>query len=224
MNSLVNIARREAFSLSNAHKHAANYTFFSGTKTTYPFAKALPYLMTKRFISDNAILKSIKRPPAKLLVRESRRDPNVKTVLALLEKEKYTDVARIVREKKISIDSHDRWENTPLTESAKRGDLKAVQFLINEMGANPHASCDCPYHKTALHYAAENGHQRVVEELIRLGASVNALDSRNYTALDVAKTKEIEKVLIANSGTYGKNVKVTQVLNLPKADCPLRLK
>ena len=145
----------------------------------------------------------------------------MKQLLPLIQQERYLEVKRVVKEKNISIDSHDWWENTPLTDAAKRGDVKGIKFLINEMGANVHASCDCPYHKTALHYASENGHTEAVKTLLKCGAKVNELDSRRYTALDVAKNQDIVLLLKANSGTKGEKVPVNsgQRLNLPKADC-----
>lgn len=55
--------------------------------------------------------------------------------------------------------------------------------------------------KTALHYAASNGKEKVGELLIRNGTNVSATDKNGQTALHVAAKKGKEKittVLIAN--------------------------
>ena len=175
-----------------------------------------------RTITDADLLRNIKSTKTRVLERESRYDSNVKHILPAIKDGDYNSVKRIVNEKSINIDSHDWWENTPLTDAAKRGDVRAVQFLIVEMGANVHASCDCPHHKTALHYASEYGHEDVVKLLLAHGADVNVLDSRDYTALDVAIGDSIKKLLISNGCLYGNKVpkNTSQRLNLPKADCP----
>ena len=117
-------------------------------------------------------------------------------------------------------------ENTPLHYVSEKGNLEGVRFLVNDMGANVHASCDCPHHKTALHYATERNHYDIVEFLIKSKADPNALDSRNYTALDLCKNDKIKRLLIANGGTTGKDVHVFpgQRLNLPKANCQHSIK
>lgn len=175
-----------------------------------------------RFITDADILKNLKQKPTTLVDRNSRYDANVKTLLPYIEKGDYVMAKQIVKKYNIQIDSHDWFENTPLTDAAMRGNQRAVKFLIEEMGANPHASCACPHHKTALHYAAECGHDEVVELLLKYGAQPNILDSRNYTALDVAKTKKIKKLLISRGGQPGSRVprNTTQQLDLPKSNCP----
>lgn len=212
-----------------SHNTLCNTSFSGSHGAPYNLLHRGPGFMgsiQKRFISDADVLKSLKKTDTKLISRNSTYDSNTKQVIALLKNEEYAKVKRIVTEKRIDINSHDRWENTPLTDAAQRGDVKAVRFLINDMGANVHASCDCPYHKTALHYASEGGHYEVVEVLLKAGAQSNALDSRKYTALDVASNQRIKNLLLANNGTKGELVPVhtQQRLNLPKAGCPNSLK
>jgi len=179
-------------------------------------------LYQRRYISDADILNSLKKQKTTMVIRESTYDENIKTLIPLIQKGDYKKVKLFVNEKDININSHDRWENTPLTDAAMRGDVKAVKFLVEDMKANVHASCDCPYHKTALHYASENGHLDVVQTLLNYGTLPNELDSRKYTALDVAKTEVIKKLLISRNGTSGSKIPInkSQQLNLPKADCP----
>lgn len=66
-----------------------------------------------------------------------------------------------------------------LRDAAKRGDLEAVKVLLgNNIQSRPKARG-----KTALAYAAENGHAEVVEFLIRSGVPVDERDQRRRTAL-----------------------------------------
>lgn len=181
----------------------------------------IPFFSQKRFISDGDVLKALKKTNTSVVSRNSSFDSNTKQVIALLKDGDYNKVKKIVAQKRIDINSHDKYENTPLTDAAHRGDVRAIKFLVNDMGANVHASCDCPYHKTALHYATEGGHYEVVETLLKAGALPNALDSRRYTALDLAKDHRIRNLLLTNNGTKGEMVPAhtQQRLNLPKADC-----
>lgn len=175
----------------------------------------------RRSISDSDIVRSLKRTKTMLTDRDSNYDANMKTLIPMIQKGEYSKVKEQVAINYININSHDLGENTPLTDAAKRGDFKAVKFLIHEMNANVHASCACPHHKTALHYGAENGHFEIVEELLKSGALVNELDSRKYTALDVASTKEIKQLLTSNNGMLGSKIPFnqSQKLNLPKSNC-----
>jgi len=186
------------------------------------------YNFQRRCISDKDVLKSLKNVKTTTITinRNSKYDSNIGNVIKLLEKKKYEEVRKFVNDKKIDIDSHTMLENTPLTDAAYRGDTETIRFLIDEFGANIHASCDCPYHKTALHYASEQGHYLAVKMLLDKGAQPNALDSRKFTALNVAANDNIKKLLIASGGVDGKDVPkdFQQKLNLPKANCQLRLK
>ena len=162
------------------------------------------FLITqKRYkFTDRDITNLLKKKPNNVIVnRYSRYDPKVKLIIQALKDKRYNDVKKLAI--KLDIDGHDRGENTPLTDAACRGDNDAVRFLIKEMGANIYSSCDCPYNKTALHYASENGHAETVKLLLELGANPNVLDSRKYTALDIAKINEIKKLLISNGGMVG---------------------
>lgn len=106
----------------------------------------------------------------------------------------------------VNVNGHTKGENTPLTDAAARGDTKGVEFLLRNLKANPHASCDCPHHKTALHYAAENGHHDTVKMLLKYNANPNVLDSRQYTAIDVAKNQQVKQVLQLEGGAQGRQV------------------
>ena len=152
-----------------------------------------------RFVSDGNVLTMFKTKPATRIV--STYEPNAKAIISALKVQDYDKVKVLAR--KSNINGHDWLENTPLTDASSRGDDKAVKFLISELGASPHATCHCPDHKTALHYASEYGHKSTVELLLKLGADPNLLDSRKYKALDVAKNDSVRNVLIEHKqNTY----------------------
>ena len=71
---------------------------------------------------------------------------------------------------------------TPLFLAAERGDLQAVQQLLNDSQID---GCDdCRW--TPMMKAAQNGHAEIVKILLARGADVNARDKGGYSALIVA--------------------------------------
>ena len=54
------------------------------------------------------------------------------------------------------------------------------------------------YGYTALHLAAEDGHVDVVKVLLQNGADVNAVDSKDQTALQMAARWDVAIVLVQN--------------------------
>jgi ankyrin repeat protein len=211
-------------------KHCTRFTNYHNIHHCKDIFFVSSYLLNinlqKRFIADADVLKSLRSTQTHVVSRVSKYESNIKKVLVMIVDKKYVEVKKFVNDNNIDINSHDIWENTPLTDAASKGDVKSIKFLINDLGANPHASYDCPYNKTALHYASENGHYDAVKVLLENGANPNILDSRHYTSLDVAKSKEIVKLLESKSGITGHKIPVQtgQRLNLPKADCVHKLK
>lgn len=123
----------------------------------------------------------IKEPP------ESLPHPRAHELITeVLEKKNYVKAFKMVNDEDVSPDCHDEGENTLLTEAAKRGDIKALNFIIDKLSASLDTSCDCPVHRTALHYAAQNGNREVVKLLLEKGANPNLLNSYGETSLDVA--------------------------------------
>ena len=77
------------------------------------------------------------------------------------------------------------WDEPPLHDAAKRGDLEQVRELLdagidvnslNSEGATP------------LHWAAFKGHVDVAKLLVKRGAKVNALTKKGSTPLRLATT------------------------------------
>lgn len=169
--------------------------------------------------TDRDVTRLLKKMTTNVNTRYSSYDPNANKIIQEVRDKKYQGIIKL--SKYTDINGHDKSENTPLTDAALRGDNDGVKFLITEMGANIYASCDCPHNKTALHYASEYGHKDTVELLLKLGANPNTVDSRKYTALDIAKNDEIRNVLIKNGGFNGNKLPKVSLLVPRKGSCNL---
>jgi len=169
------------------------------------FLPNYPTFIPRRFAyTDKDVTNLLKKNTTVVTDRYSSYDSNAGAIIKAVRVHDFNKVRELT--KTSNINGHDWKENTPLTDAASRGDNDAIKFLITEMKANIHASCDCPHNKTALHYAAENGHHETVRLLLRLGANPNILDSRKYTALDVAKTEEVKQILISSGSMNGSDL------------------
>ena len=156
----------------------------------------------KLFATDADVLKKFQKSQVnRVSVLEPRANELIKAIRI-----KDFEKAKLLVNAGVNVDGHTSLENTPLTDAAKRGDTKGVEFLLKNLKANPHASCDCPHHKTALHYAAENGHLDTVNKLLEYGANPNVLDSRRYSAIDLATTLAIMETLKLHGGNDGKMI------------------
>lgn len=150
--------------------------FFQRVKTVHVRAQ---YLAT-----DADLLREISQ--RKPISRVSRFDSNASEFIRAIRSKDYKYAELMVKQGYVDVDGHTPRENTALTDCADRGDVEGTRFLITKLNANPYASCDCPNHKTALHYASENGHLAVLEELVKHVKTINIPDNRGYTPLDLA--------------------------------------
>lgn len=144
------------------------------------------------FATDKKVLEYFKKSEAH---RVSVAEPRAQELIVAVRNEDYAKAIRLVRTEGVNVDGHTSGENTALADAAKRGDTKGVRFLLKDLKANPDASCDCPAHRTALHYAAQGGHADTVKVLLEHGAKLNALDSRGKNALHVAKGEQVIAIL-----------------------------
>ncbi|KAK5994261.1 Protein TANC2 [Cladobotryum mycophilum] len=85
----------------------------------------------------------------------------------------------------------------PLYRAAAEGRYGESQCLL-EQGADP--CLRTPHRWTSLHWAAANGHPRVVRLLLDYGADVNAASDTGRTPLSMAKTEEIRSLLEGHGG------------------------
>lgn len=122
--------------------------------------------------------------------RFSPHDPRASKLIVFVKNREYNRAISLVKEGGLSPDAHRSGENTVLTDCAKRGDVFGTRFCLKELGANPFASCHCPDHRSAFHYASMGGYTEVLEVLYdHVGGtdSSNLLTSSGKTPLDVAK-------------------------------------
>ena len=147
----------------------------------------------RRYYASDTMVKDlfVKNKVSRVSVYEPRTDE----LITAVKEGNYTKAEIMVLKEKVDVNGHNTGENTALTNAAKRGDCSAIEFLITKLKANPHASCDCPHHKTALHYASEYSHLEAVKLLLKLGANPHITDSRNIKAIDLAKNDDIKKIL-----------------------------
>ena len=122
----------------------------------------LTYTNTIRYMATDADIKKLFVIRQKQVNRISLPDSHVTELIRAIEVKAYKKAETLVKQQGVNVDGHNWKENTPLTNAAENGDTQGVEFLIKHLGANPHASCDCPHHKTALHYASEKGHEETV--------------------------------------------------------------
>lgn len=90
------------------------------------------------------------------------------------------------------------FQRTELMESAKAGCVEKVVMCL-EFGADIKLADE--FGKSALHLAAENGHQSAVDLLLKHDAEVNARDAQGETALHLAARSgrfEVIESLAAN--------------------------
>ncbi|WP_419638131.1 ankyrin repeat domain-containing protein, partial [Thiolapillus sp.] len=80
----------------------------------------------------------------------------------------------------------------PLVTAAEKGDLAAVEQLLDESGT-PDLRDSCDW--TPLMKAALNGHVDIVRRLIAEGAEIDAQDKGGYTALMLAASNNHVKIV-----------------------------
>jgi ankyrin repeat protein len=97
------------------------------------------------------------------------------------------DIGRFLIEAGIKIDLVNKHGQTPLTLSARRGDLEAMTLLL-EHGANPNIVAGKSA-STPLHHAAAVGQLEAARLLLRWDADKNALDKWARTPFDVARKR-----------------------------------
>lgn len=71
------------------------------------------------------------------------------------------------------IGKHVRAANEKLWTAARTGDIAEIRHIIG-LGASPNDGDTAMYGRTALHIAAYSGQEEACEELVSLGASLNA--------------------------------------------------
>lgn len=133
-------------------------------------------------------------PPKEVEVKDtgSRRlstvDPQIKGAFVLYQDRKFDKMKKYLDDHNISPDAHAAKEDTLLAYAARSNDVIGMKFLIDKCGTSLSSTCDCPRHRTALHYAVLSGAMEAVEFLLNRGAQVRMKDSGGESALDYSNS------------------------------------
>jgi hypothetical protein len=111
-------------------------------------------------------------------------DPQVEGAHRLLDQGKLYELKAYLVNNHVSVDAHPNNEDTLLARAAQHGNREACRFLIDECGASLNATCDCPLHRTALHYAVRGFHLDCVNELLSRGGDPDLPDAKGESARD----------------------------------------
>jgi ankyrin repeat protein len=113
------------------------------------------------------------------------------------------DVAKLLVEKGANVNATNTLGRTPLIISATEGYSELAEIFL-ENNADISVKDD-NYKRSALHFAALNGHLKIVEALLKKGAEVDEKDAAGKTPLDYANRYGHEKVakLLKSSGATG---------------------
>lgn len=115
---------------------------------------------------------------------ETDRPPDIETVRGLLSSgaDPNNELAR-----------NQFCQQVPIHYAAQHNHLEAAEVLINEGAADPNLATDAQ--NTALHLAAEQGHEHMTALLLRNKADVNATTLSYWTALHWASCRGRRKVV-----------------------------
>jgi len=117
------------------------------------------------------------------------------------------DLAELLIEKGANMNARDRNDQTPLDYNSRHSDTKNIQdFLRKNGGLTVKELIDA----SMLREAVRNGDLQKVKQAIGDRLDINATDSNNNTALDLAlKNKEIAALLRKHGGKTGEELKAT---------------
>ncbi len=95
----------------------------------------------------------------------------------------------------LSCSGFDLYETADLWKAAQSGDLRAIEAIVKSKVLNLNTGNTMG--NAALHYAAFEGHEAVVEELLKGGANPNLTNEAGQTPLMSASFKSHELVIEA---------------------------
>ncbi|AYV81666.1 MAG: hypothetical protein Harvfovirus50_9 [Harvfovirus sp.] len=160
------------------------------------------YSQRRSFASDKDILKFVSE--RKTVNRDSNYHPKANELINAIRARKYDLARKLVIVDLVPVDSHTLGENTALTDAASRGDVEGIRYLVKDLKANLHASCDCPDHQTALHYATSKNRTEAVKVLLLLGSRDDTLTNSGKKPSELTKNAEIKVLFQRNNPLLAK--------------------
>ncbi|OGI07307.1 MAG: hypothetical protein A2Y40_03310 [Candidatus Margulisbacteria bacterium GWF2_35_9] len=94
------------------------------------------------------------------------------------------------------------WGSYDLMMSSAKGGNAWINSYLIEQGVTVNRKNEKDYNMTAIHYAAEYGHAKIIDQLCKAGADVNAKNDDYWTPLRMAVNKgyyEASKTLLENN-------------------------
>jgi len=95
-----------------------------------------------------------------------------------------------------------------LHEAITNNHAECVKKLL-ELGCSPNKSIDDEENMTPLHLAVDVGSVKITEELLKRGASINALNREKLTPLDICERsgkKRTKLLLLQNGAKFAKEL------------------
>ena len=135
---------------------------------------------------------------------ENTGQTELRTILADASKKGYLNVVKYMIEHGADQD-HKSFDGTPLHLASKEGHIDIINYLYDYTSDIDMIERRCLSRgMTAIHYAAENGRNEVVELLEELGANVNVFSKDGYTPLILAVFNKhidvVKKLLSVGAG------------------------
>jgi ankyrin repeat protein len=113
--------------------------------------------------------------------------------LILASQQGRSDVLEFLIDQKAALDVVDQYGNNALWAACYAGNSVCIQALIDAgVGINHQNSSSGA---TALIFAASSGREKIVEQLLAAGADPTLKTDDDFTALDLASTRHILKLL-----------------------------
>jgi ankyrin repeat protein len=112
-----------------------------------------------------------------------------------------TKAVQLLLDRKSDLEEKDKYGHTALLLAAQHSqDLEAIAQLLLEKGANIEAT-NGDEGRTALHLAAQHGHEQMVKLLLQKRADITAKDTSGHTALELTpESNSAVQTLLKNPG------------------------
>mgnify|MGYP002518656156 FL=1 len=125
------------------------------------------------------------------------KDNDGSTALIWASRDGHSETVKYLLEKGACINAKNDSGNTALIEASYSGNLETVQYILAEVKKGKKVDIDAKNNDgfSALMFASSSGHSKMVDCLITNDADVNIENKYGQTALDLAGSEVVEKIL-----------------------------